>query len=218
MEKIISIHYACSDLNGGSLSCVTAISLYEIETQKSVSFSIAEAKERLGMDVSEAILERDVLERFFDFAHTYENSLWIHWHMSSSLYGFEALVERYGVLSGVYFDITFRLINLPDRLYTRYQKRCMIYPKMVSFLDKNEFDTTLILYGEEEAKAYQKGDFDAIKISSLLKAKAFGEIFSVTLLDHKWRTPCSLNYSRLIWIALCVIGSIVAILYFKIGN
>lgn len=63
-----------------------------------------------------------MLQQFFDYAEQINNNrkIWLHWNMMDNNYGFEALKNRFNVLTGTIHNISFQNIDLSALLINYY--------------------------------------------------------------------------------------------------
>lgn len=105
---VYAVHYACQSLKApGPLASarVGAIAVRQLSTGQVTPFSIADVAERNRLGIDEIapnldLIERRVLEGFFEFVRMNRQARFIHWNMRDNQFGFGALEHRLIVLSG----------------------------------------------------------------------------------------------------------------------
>ena len=199
MSKQFTIHYACESLIPKRTSYITAISVCDVATKTYTSFSMEDAQKILGIHSIPQELEAYLLKQFFDFVSKHLDATWIHWHMNRLEYGFGVLQERYEMLWNQQASHFISTINLPDTIFEEIRSYCRKYPKMYQLFKDNRVHDQAILFGKEEAKLFEKAEFEQLKDSINTKAKALAMIYD-KLQDKSLVTSCRRS-DKTVWLA-----------------
>ena len=124
-------------------------------------------------------IEKVMLQDFYEFVGSNNNSLWLHWNMSNINYGFETLVHRYRVLSG---KMPPRIedskkYNLSELLLRRYGKNCVDHPRMTKLMELNGGIHRDFLTGQEEVAAFEAQEYIKLHNSTMTKVYWFQKMF-----------------------------------------
>ncbi|MEQ9063918.1 MAG: hypothetical protein RIE58_07060 [Vicingaceae bacterium] len=115
-------------------------------------------------------LERAMLDDFIEFVRGHTNYKWIHINMRNINFGFEAINHRYRVLGGTPAEINDNLkVDLAGLLIDLYGKRYSPHPRMENLYRENRITMADFMTGEEEANAFEGGDYVALHRSTLRK-------------------------------------------------
>lgn len=106
-HNLYVIHYSCENLNDNNENYsprVTSIAVLHLKSNTMHSFSIHLIAEKMKISRGEIdqnydVLEKKMLEDFYEFVKESDEIVWLHWNMSNINYGFEALSHRYEVLT-----------------------------------------------------------------------------------------------------------------------
>jgi hypothetical protein len=174
------VHYACQSLDlderEGSPR-VTAIGLRNVETGDVTSFSIAAEAERARLGPVQVLsrmdsLERQVLDGFYRFVAKHGGMRFAHWNMRDEVFGFPALEHRLQILGGAPIAIPGGLRHDLAALFSElYGPSFAPPPRLQSLARLNGLPTTGFLTGKEEADAFERGQYGAVKRSTLVKVK-----------------------------------------------
>ena len=185
-RNIVVIHYSCEsfyDLPDGSSSRITSIAVQNLATGQTESFSIHQIDERskkasIGeIDTHYDELEKKMLEEFYDYAKRHQSHTWLHWNMRNINYGFAALEHRYKVLGGKPFEIhELRRCDLSRLLVELYGANYIDHPRLKSLVKMNGISTLNFLKGEDEAKAFENGEYVKMHQSTLRKVDILSAI------------------------------------------
>ena len=185
-SNVFVIHYSCEsfyDLSNETSPRITSIAVRNFATGHTESFSIhriAERDEELSIkDISTRAdeLEKKMLEQFYSYAKRHSNYTWLHWNMRDSKYGFPALEHRYEVLGGELFKIQeSRRHNLTELLKQLYGDDYIGHPRLKNLIRKNAITDQDFLSGEEEARAFENGEYIEVHQSTLRKVTVISEI------------------------------------------
>lgn len=184
------IHYSCESFDrseNGKTCIITAIAIYSFISDSTQSFDIQTTAERLGINYEDIakdknleIIEQKLLNDFFEFIKYEQNSIYLHWNMRNSLYGFQALSNRYAVLNkkNPEYEIPDeRRINISKILDDYYGINYVKHPKIKNIVELNPIiKPKFILYGDKEAKAFEEGKYNELHKSTLSKVRLFSGI------------------------------------------
>jgi hypothetical protein len=177
------IHYSSEgfDVENNSPRIV-AIAIRNLQYGTTTSFSIHQIAEREKIpyhqiNQSYNLLEKKLLQEFYQFIKTHKNELWLHWEMRNGKYGFPALANRYKICGGkgipsIHED---NLYNLSQLLLDWYGEGYVPHPRLASLINAN-FEQADFLTGQQEAEAFNRGEFAKIHASTLAKVDFFAAI------------------------------------------
>lgn len=181
------VHYSCEDIDKTESYLsprITSIAILHYASMRHISFSLHLSAEELGFsikNINEHLddIEKDMLIKFNEFLRVHlDNTFWIHWNMSYSTYGFEALAHRYKVLvnSNMVEIPTSNRYNLSELLSERYGTNYARDPKMPSLMKLNGGYDWKYLSGEDEILAFKAGEYNKLHQSIISKVKFFMEV------------------------------------------
>ena len=183
--SVFVIHYACQSLaydQRQGAPRITAVATRNLESGEVTSFSIhAEASlQRLSpvqvltrMDA----LEQAVLDKTFDFLKANRAMRFVHWNMRDEVFGFAALDLRHGMLGGVPFTLPeASRIDLANLLKDLYGNDYADGPLFESLARMNAIASQGMLAGKEEAEAFERGEYAAVRRSTLAKVSLMYEV------------------------------------------
>lgn len=112
-DTSLVVHYSCEsfyDKKDGKTARITSIAVRNLRSGQTDSFSIHQIAEEQhvpfeGIHEEYDVLEKKMLDRFFEFVRVRLHINWIHWNMRDVNYGFAAIEHRYRVLSGTAIQI-----------------------------------------------------------------------------------------------------------------
>ena len=118
-----------------------------------------------------------MLSEFFRFMLQNQGLTWVHWNMRDINYGFAMLEHRFRVLGGdpfvlpegKKFDLARALVSIYGISYTGH-------PRLTTLIEKNSMTNRDFLSGEEEAGAFEKGEFVKLHQSTLRKVDVLSSI------------------------------------------
>jgi hypothetical protein len=184
------IHYSCEsffDLPEGNTPRVTSIAVRYLKNAQTRSFSIhkiAELKQIAPSTINQNYntLEKEMLDEFFEFVRLHPSQKWIHINMRNINFGFEAINHRYKVLGGSPADINDNLkIDLARLFVDIYGKQYAAHPRMESLYRMNNVTMASFLTGNEEAVAFNNGDYVALHQSTLRKVDNMHNVISLSV-------------------------------------
>ena len=188
--KTLAIHYSCESFitTHGRTPRVTSISIRNIKNAQTVSFSIHLQAQISGKDfhnLSEKDydhLEKEMLTHFYEFVEKHNTYKWVHWNMRNANYGFEAIKNRYRILSGTPKEIDEDLkYDLPDILCKIFTKKYEIDEpngKLLNLVQRNKITDRDVLTGKDEAEAFDKKKYLKLHMSTLRKVDIMANIIN----------------------------------------
>ncbi len=199
--NLLIIHYSCEsfyDIPNGRSPRITSIAIRYFKSGQTKSFSIhkmAEINKIKFEDIEENydILEKKMLDDYFEFIKIHIEYNWVHWNMRDSNYGFEAIEYRYTVLGG--FPVVINNKNkfdLANILIDLYGPKYISHPRLENLIKLNKISTQNFLSGKEEAECFTKKEFVKLHQSTLRKVDIFQ-----TLIDRELNNELR-NYSKFI--------------------
>lgn len=183
------IHYSCgsfTDMSNGYSPRINSIAILDWESGQTTSFAIHRVAERMEISKDDIeneydVIEKKMLEEYFDFLKNNQPVKWVHWNMRDSNYGFLAIEHRYQVLGGKPFSISdankFDLARLLDDLYGAHYVE---HPKMEKIMKLNNITDKGFMSGNEEASAFKEKNFSNIYLSTLRKVQVFSRILELS--------------------------------------
>ncbi|HHF3232176.1 TPA: hypothetical protein ACPJ2O_003762 [Vibrio diabolicus] len=107
-EHVLVIHYSCEsfyDRPEGQTPRVTSIAVRNYASGQTASFSIHKVAELKHVEFAEIdknydMLEKEMLNEFYEFMKQHKAYFWVHWNMRDINYGFPALEHRFKILGG----------------------------------------------------------------------------------------------------------------------
>ena len=182
-HRVLCVHYACEnfmDVTDRPVA-VSAIGVTEIldpsGDKDSRVFSIASAA--ANDDVVER--EKELLQRFFDYAKEHPDARWVHWNMNNATYGFSALIARYRFLFNEDPPSVFssdRIYDLDSIVAARFGDQFAKHPKLRSLCSLNRYFMPFFKDGKDEAKAYSEGDYGLSERSTAEKSHLISSILN----------------------------------------
>ena len=185
------IHYSCEsfyDRIDERSPRITSIAVRNLESESTRSFSIhakAEVEHLAGRDVIDQYdkLEKLMLDDYFDFVEHNLADTWLHWNMRDSVYGFQAIEHRYGVLGGNPVVVPeSNKVDLSSLLVDIYGPNYIGQPRLASLVQKNRITDKDFLKGKDEAVAFEGHEYFKMHLSTLRKAHVLSQI--ATLADE----------------------------------
>lgn len=183
------IHYSCEsfyDKVDGKTPRVTSLAVRNLASGQTDSFSIhqiAEEQQIAFESISDHYdaLERQMLDRFFDFVRMRQHCNWIHWNMRDVNYGFAAIEHRYRVLGGIPVQVTEdRKFDLSRALVDIYGVAYIGHPRLETLIDLNKITVRDFMTGKQEAAAFDSKEFVKLHQSTLRKVDTLANIFERT--------------------------------------
>lgn len=186
-ETVVLVHYSCEsfyDRPDGRSPRITSIAVRNLGNAQTTSFSIHQVAERRGIPSVEIrsqydTLEKAMLEEWYEHVRRHSTSRWLHWNMRDVNYGFPAIAHRFQVLKGKpveveearLFDFAKLLIDIHGPGYTGH-------PRFQSLSQLNNISLKDFLTGQEEANAFDAGDYVKLHQSTLRKVDIMANLFN----------------------------------------
>lgn len=183
------VHYSCEsfyDKTDGKTPRITTIAVRNLASGQTDSFSIHQIAEEQQIQFADIanhydILEKQMLDRYFDFVRSRQHYSWVHWNMRDVNYGFAAIEHRYRVLGGDPIMIPEdRKFDLARALVDLYGVGYIGHPRLESIIKKNNITDKDFLVGAQEAEAFEKKEFVRLHQSTLRKVDTLANLFERT--------------------------------------
>lgn len=187
------VHYSCEsfyDKTDGKTPRVTSIAVRNLASGQTDSFSIHQVAEERHVKfdcISDHYddLERQMLDRFFEFARTRQHCNWVHWNMRDVNYGFAAIEHRIRVLGGTPIQISEdRKFDFSRALVDIFGINYISHPRLEMLLEKNKITAKDFLTGTQEADAFDNKEFVKLHQSTLRKVDCLANLFERTMNDN----------------------------------
>ena len=189
-NNVVIVHYSCEsfyDRPDGTSPRITSIAVRNLASGQTTSFSIHQLAERDKKLTLEDInanydeFEKKMLKEFYEYAEKHKNHIWLHWNMRDINYGFPALEHRCKVLGDKPFEIhESQLCDLARLLIGLYGVGYVGHPRLASLIKKNSISDLNFLNGEDEAKAFENGEYVKLHQSTLRKVDILANIVDRT--------------------------------------
>ncbi|MDQ3774040.1 MAG: hypothetical protein M3461_06575 [Pseudomonadota bacterium] len=185
-QTALVIHYSCEsfyDKVDGKTPRITSIAVRNLTSGQTDSFSIHQIAEEQHIPFEEIdqhydSLEKQMLDRFFQFVLSRQHYSWVHWNMRDVNYGFAAIEHRYRVLGGQPILIPEdRKFDLARALVDLYGVAYIGHPRLESLVKKNKITDRGFLTGAQEAAAFDNKEFVKLHQSTLRKVDTLPNIF-----------------------------------------
>lgn len=197
-EKYLIIHYSCESFYnlGGKSPRIASISVRQFNNAQTNNFSIHQYSEMLNTPITDKnyrIIEKELLNDFFAFVDKNSDKTWIHWNMRDSVFGFNALEQRFKVLGGSPVAIdNDKKIDLGHLFKLLYGGNYIENPHIEKLLHLNSFNPKQFLTGKDEAEAFDNGEYVKLSMSTSSKVNLFS-----TFITHAINKTLKTNVS--IW-------------------
>ncbi|MEN9563548.1 MAG: hypothetical protein RIR73_1792, partial [Chloroflexota bacterium] len=188
--KVLVIHYSCESFYGkaGYTPRVTSIGILNRENNEAIIFSLHLSAQILKKDLvnlsNENLdeVEKSMLDEFSKYVHDHMNYIWIHWHMRSASYGFQAISNRYRILGGKEINIPdINKIDLPEilgKLFTYGFEANEPHGQLLNLANRNKISTRDALPGAEEAIAFENKEYLKLHMSTLRKVEIIDRLLT----------------------------------------
>ena len=213
-ETDLIIHYSCEsfyDRLDGKTPRITSIAIRNLSSGQTESFSIHKMAELKGLELQNIpqeydSLEKEMLEEFFNFVQSHQGHYWVHWNMRDINYGFQAIEHRYRILGGEPFKIEeTKKFDLARALIAIYGVGYIGHPRLQKLLQKNKITDIGFLNGQQEAEAFESGEYVKLHQSTLRKADILANIFQRTI-DKSLKTNA--RWKNIYGVSPAIIGEI----------
>ena len=187
-DKVSVIHYSCEsfyDREEGRSPRITSIAVRRLDSGQTASFSIHSTAESRSVPLDKIedyydLLEKVMLERFFDYLRRFEDMQYLHWYMRNLNYGFQAIEHRHRILhekcDEPYIVDEKLKVDLSRILHDIYGAAYIGHPRLEQLLKKNDIMPLDLLPGAKEAKAFEEREFTALHRSTLRKVDVITKI------------------------------------------
>ena len=184
-DQVLVIHYSCEsfyDRPDGSSPRITSIAVRNLESAQTLSFSIHQIAEIKGYSASKLEqhynqLEKEMLDKFYNYVKCHTSHLWLHWNMRDKKYGFPAIAHRYKVLHGEPELIhENQLVDLSRLLIAIYGDNYIDHPRLPSLVELNSRSHKDFLKGKQEAEAFDNKEYVKLHQSTLRKVDLIAKI------------------------------------------
>lgn len=190
-SKYFVIHYACESFYSAPMAKtprITAIAIRSFESGQTYSFSMHQEAELLNINTEEIkqnydYIEFNMLKDFAAFLSKHNDKNWIHWNMRDGNYGFQAIEHRYRILKNKLDpknkNIQMPIINDVNKydlsllLIHKYGPGYIGNPRIKKLMELNKMSPKDFLTGEQEAQAFNDGNFHILLMSTLSKVTLF---------------------------------------------
>lgn len=186
--SVYVIHYACQSLDQDErhgTPRVTSIGARNLETGAVESFSVHAEANLAHLSPVQILsrmdqLERAMLDKFFEFLKTQRAMRFVHWNMRDEVFGFPAIELRYAILGGTPTSIPeSQRIDLARVLMDIYGSAYIEPPQFEGITVFNALPTQGVLAGKAEAEAFERGEYAAVKRSTLAKVRLMFDILQL---------------------------------------
>lgn len=184
-RMIMIVHYSCEsfyDRPNGASPRITSIAVRSFATGQTTSFSIHQVAERCGVPADQIAarydeLEKKMLGEFNEYLSRHLDKWWLHWNMRDVNYGFAAIAHRSRVLGVEATEIgDDRLFDLARTLYRLYGATYAPHPRLKNVVEMNKISDKDMLTGQEEADAFDNGEYVKLHQSTLRKVDVLASI------------------------------------------
>lgn len=178
-EKYLIIHYSCESFYnlGGKSPRIASISVRQFNNAQTNNFSIHQYSEMLNIPITDDTyrdIEKELLTDFFAFVDKNLDKIWIHWNMRDSVFGFNAIEQRFMVLGGRPQAIdNDKKIDLGHLFKLLYGGDYIENPHIEKLLELNKFNPKQFLNGKQEAEAFDNSEYVKLSMSTSSKVNLF---------------------------------------------
>ncbi len=178
-EKYLIIHYSCESFYnlGGKSPRIASISVRQFNNAQTNNFSIHQYSEMLNIPITDDTyrdIEKELLTDFFAFVDKNLDKIWIHWNMRDSVFGFNAIEQRFMVLGGIPQAIdNDKKIDLGHLFKLLYGGDYIENPHIEKLLELNKFNPKQFLNGKQEAEAFDNSEYVKLSMSTSSKVNLF---------------------------------------------
>jgi hypothetical protein len=184
-EHAIVIHYSCEsfyDREDGTSPRITSIAVRNLGSGQTVSFSIHQTAEIRQIPLEQIeqnfdTLERETLDRFYEYVRAHTGYHWLHWNMRDINYGFQAIDHRYRVLGGTPVEIPeSSRFDLARAMVAIFGIGYVGHPRLPKLTKKNRISDKDFLVGKDEAEAFRNRQYYQLHLSTLRKVDVIANI------------------------------------------
>lgn len=209
-RSIRIIHYSCESFyqKGDNFSPrITSICVKNYSENQTLCFSIVDSAETLSIKPDQIslnynVLEKAMLDSFFDYLGINQSSNWVHWNVRGSIYGFHAIYHRYRILGGSPIVLgDGRLFDLAEILKSIYGGDYAPHPRLEQLCLINNLSMKDFLSGAAEADAFERENFNVLRMSTARKVELMSDILKLVF-DGKLKKKGNAVLQRLNEIAV----------------
>lgn len=176
LSRVFIIHYSCEsflDVKQGSPTIVS-IAIKNLYSGQVLTFALCDFES-----------EQTMLDAYFQFLENNRDKLFVHWNMTDTVYGFEAIRNRYQQVTGK-AGITIpgdQLFDLDDIVEKKYGKRYASHPKLLNLAQINHYSLLGFRSGKDEAELFKQSAFFENKLSTIRKTHVIANVLEDLLSD-----------------------------------
>ena len=184
-RHVYVVHYSCEsfyDREGGPAPKATSIAVRQWSSGSTESFSVHQCAEELGIAPADITarydeIERRLLSSFYECVRSKDGATWVHWNMRDINYGFPALAHRARILGvePAHIDDS-KKVDLARLLVDLHGVGYAPHPRMASLTAINKITNKDGLTGQEEADAFEAGQYVKMHLSTLRKVDVMAGI------------------------------------------
>lgn len=197
-SKVLIIHYSCESFfnTQGRTPRVTAICIKNRVTNETKSFSIHLKAEKLKLKCFEMTnedyekCEVEFLKDFFQYLSGKRGYILLHWRMKNAKYGFEALINRFNILTQkpkrldwLINETKYDLSKLFEQIYSKHyefdNKRGHEKGRILNLANRNKILGGSSLTGKEESNAFDSKEYLKMHDSTLQKIDILDEFLNL---------------------------------------
>ncbi len=177
LNRIAIVHYSCEsflDVKKGSPTIVS-IAIKDLSSGQVITFALCDYES-----------EERMLEAYFQHLNNNRDKLYVHWNMNDTVYGFEAIRNRYSQITGQHgIGIpSDQLFDLDDLVEKKYGKHYASHPKLYDLARINRYSMLGFRSGKDEAELFKQAAFFENKLSTIRKVHIIANILEDFLSDR----------------------------------
>lgn len=188
--KVLIVHYSCESFYGkaGYTPRVTGIAILNRENNEAIIFSLHLSAQILKRDLENItaldldVVEKHMLDEFSRYVQSHANYVWVHWHMRSASYGFQAISNRYRILGGNEISVPdINKIDLPEifgKLFTYGFEANEPHGQLLNLANRNKISVRDALPGADEAAAFENKEYLKLHMSTLRKVEIIDRLLT----------------------------------------
>ncbi len=177
LNRIAIVHYSCEsflDVKTGSPTIVS-IAIKDLSSGQVTTFALCDSES-----------EEKMLGAYFQHLNNNRDELYVHWNMNDTVYGFEAIRNRYSQITGQQGIIipSDQLFDLDDLVEKKYGKHYAPHPKLYHLAKINRYSMLGFRSGKDEAELFKQSAFFENKLSTIRKVHIIANILEDFLYDR----------------------------------
>lgn len=190
-NRTFLVHYACELFDGaaGTPVRISGIAVRNLKSGQTMSWTVfgeAQRKKRTETLVQDLdLLERSLLQAFSRHVRKFDDCTFIHWNMRDTKFGFTHLhrrasalgVKLYSLQDSCKFDLSNAIYKLFGDRHAKPIASDGTKGRIFSIAELNGISRLEAISGEEEGKAFIRGEHSKIESSTLRKLGIFSDIF-----------------------------------------